>query len=127
MRQRINPDDLDNTALCLYPVSGTYGASARWAYYASLLSAILARRNEWLTTGIIAPAMPYSIWAVLHALVLVYDDSLFQPEIVVDNEILKLTTSIVATAYLGVATALVSKTFSSTGSAPILFLCKVWT
>lgn len=55
---------------CSYQISGGYGSTPRYIFYALALVSILARKESWLVPVALASVMVYSSTASIHALVL---------------------------------------------------------
>ena len=109
--------------LCIYRISGTYGAFARWIYYASLLVAVIFRRAQWLSAGILASSMLYSSAAVVHACAILRVSGL-NPEIL-DIDIIPITTITLSTSFLTFALVM-STTFHDSKAWPIITLWNLW-
>lgn len=106
-------------AICIYPISGTYGAFARYWYYVSLLSTAILRRNDWLAAGIMATAMLYSSSAAVHAWVILYNSGL-NPE-VLDADIISIKTIVLSTTCLSWSIT-TSRTLYTSKARNIIFI-----
>ncbi|KFY11727.1 hypothetical protein V492_04294 [Pseudogymnoascus sp. VKM F-4246] len=60
----------DEIVSCVYPMSGQYALLPRILFYASLICASTMRRYWWLTTIVLGVAMPYSLTAFVHMIVI---------------------------------------------------------
>lgn len=56
---------------CFYQISGGYGPTPRYLFYALILFAVITRRNAWIVTAALGSVMTYSATAAVHAVVLV--------------------------------------------------------
>jgi hypothetical protein len=58
------------SVICMYPVSGQYGRTSKYAYYVLTMAVVLLRKYIWLAAGAAATAMTYSGVAAIHAIVI---------------------------------------------------------
>lgn len=65
--------------VCAWAVSGQYGPGARMLYYALVIVAVFARRNEWIKEACLAAALLFPAVAAIHALILAADSTLGRP------------------------------------------------
>lgn len=56
--------------VCVYPISGAYGALPRFLYYLTLVLAIFGRRQEWIVIGALASALTYAGTTAIHIMTL---------------------------------------------------------
>jgi hypothetical protein len=58
---------------CSYPISGGYGQTPRYLFYALIFFAVVARRKSWIAGVALASVMTYSSIAAIHAFALAVD------------------------------------------------------
>ena len=70
---------------CSYPISGSYGPTPRYIYYALIVFTLLARKNAWLVKAALGSVMIYSSTAAIHAIVLVSIRTKLVPKYLIEN------------------------------------------